>query len=179
MKSKTELTSEVMELFQALAHSRMHYQFKPWQHLHVPLAQLKSLFLIHIKGSVSVRDLAFDLGVTPGNVTSIIDRLVGQGLVTRRENPEDRRIVLLHLTDKGRKIITDIHEISHSHMKHSLERMSAEDIMALLRGIRAFLAAIEKDYQELSLKQNENKGRSDISSPPPAHSHHFHTMKSS
>lgn len=177
MKSKTELTSEVIELFQTLAHSRMHYQFEPWKNLHVPLAQLKSLFIIHIKGSVSVRDLASDLRVTPGNVTSIVDRLVVQGLVTRSETPEDRRIVWLQLTGKGLETITDIHETANRDLKRVLERMSAEDISALIRGVNSFLAAITKDQEESGAKQSENNRHADISSQPPVHSNRYRMIR--
>ena len=173
MKSKQELISQVLELFKTLGHNRMHYQQEPWRKLVVPLAQLKSLFLIHIRGSVNVRDLALDLGVTPGNVTSIVDRLVGQGLVERSESPDDRRIVLLQLTDKGLKTITEIHETGHGHLKRFLERMTAEDISALYRGMSSFLAAMDQDWTESVENKSENISRADISSSP-AHSYHHH-----
>jgi len=132
----------------------MQYAFEPWRKLDVPLAQLKSLFLIHIKGSLTVRNLALNLGVTPGDVTSIVDRLVGQGLLKRGDDPEDRRLVLLKLTDKGRKTIMDIHDIGMNHMKNILERMSMDDIAALFRGLSSFLAIVEEDHKELTADQN-------------------------
>ena len=176
MKSKEELISRVLELFKTLGHNRMRYQKEPWQKLIVPLAQLKSLFLINIKGCINVRELALEMGVTPGNVTSIVDRLVGQGLVERSESPEDRRIVLLQLTDKGRKTITEIHETQHSDMKRFLERMSAEDISALHQGMNGFLAAIKLDWEESEKNKNEKTSSDDMTSFP-AHINHNHMMK--
>ena len=160
--NKAELINEVISLFHKLGQSRMHYQFEPWRKLDVPLAQLKSLFLIHIRGSINVRNLALDLGVTPGNVTSIVDRLVAQGLVRRSENPEDRRMVLLQLTDQGRKTITDIHETGISHVKRALERMSTEDIIALACGVSSFIAAIEQDQEASTVKQSETARMADV-----------------
>jgi DNA-binding MarR family transcriptional regulator len=175
--TKAELIVEVITLFHRLGQSRMRYQFEPWRKLDVPLAQLKSLFLIHIKGSMNVRHLAQHLGVTPGNVTSIVDRLVGQGLLKRAESPEDRRIVLLELTDKGRETITEIHETGINHMKRILDRMSAEDIKALIRGGDSFLAAIEQD-QEIPGKQNP-KDHPDISAKLREHIMRHHLVKPS
>jgi DNA-binding MarR family transcriptional regulator len=171
MPSKEELVSQVIELFKKLAQNRMHYQFEPWRKLDVPLAQLKSLFLIHIKGSVNVRDLALDLGVTPGNVTSIVDRLAGQGLVKRTEGPEDRRVVLLQLTDKGRETINKIHETGDNHMRRFLEKMSAEDVGALLQGMNSFLAAMKEDWEESAKNNSEIKCHSGTSFPTD-HCHH-------
>jgi DNA-binding MarR family transcriptional regulator len=162
--NKAELINEVIALFHRLGQSRMHYQFEPWRKLDVPLAQLKSLFLIHIRGSINVHNLALDLGVTPGNVTSIVDRLVAQGLVKRSESPDDRRIVLLQLTDQGRKTITDIHETGISHIRRALGKMSPEDIAALARGVRSFIAAIEQDQEDSSANGSDNVNRTDISS---------------
>jgi DNA-binding MarR family transcriptional regulator len=172
MQSKEELISRGIELFKMMGQDRMHYQFDPWRELDVPLAQLKSLFLIHIKGSVNVSDLALDLGVTPGNVTSIVDRLAGQGLVKRSEGVEDRRIVLLQLTEKGRETINKIHETGENHVRRFLERMSAEDLAALLQGITAFLAATKQDWEESVKNNQEITGHSSIYFQAPHFHHH-------
>jgi MarR family transcriptional regulator, organic hydroperoxide resistance regulator len=172
--SKEELITEVMELFKKLEQHRMHYQFEPWRKLDVPLAQLKSLFLIHIKRSINVRHLAQYLDVTPGNVTSIVDRLVGQGLVTRSENPEDRRIVLLELTDKGRETINKIHETGMSHMKRILGRMNGEDLSALIRGISAFIEAARGDQEDSNAKESKNCHHAGI--PANLHEHIRHHL---
>ena len=176
---KAELIVQVIALFHQLGQSRMHYQFEPWRKLDVPLAQLKSLFLIHIQESINVRHLAQDLGVTPGNVTGIVDRLVGQGLVKRRESPEDRRIVLLELTDKGRETITDIHETGIGHLKRILERMNQEDINALIRGVSSFINAIERDSEDSTVKRSENSRHADISIGLREHILRHHIMKPS
>jgi MarR family transcriptional regulator, organic hydroperoxide resistance regulator len=177
--SKEELITEVMELFKRLEQHQMHYQFEPWRKLDVPLAQLKSLFLIHIKGNINVRHLAQYLDVTPGNVTSIVDRLVGQGLVTRSENPEDRRIVLLELTDKGRETINNIHETGISHMKRILGRMNEEDISALIRGVSGFIEAAKGDQEDSTAKESENGHHAGIPADLREHIVRHHLMKPS
>ncbi|GAA3126585.1 MarR family transcriptional regulator TamR [Planomonospora alba] len=45
--------------------------------------------------------------VTSGTMTNRIDRLAAAGLVTRRPDPEDRRGVLVSLTEAGRKRVDD------------------------------------------------------------------------
>lgn len=130
----------------------MRNTMEPWKKLDVPLAQLKSLFLIHSRANMNVRMLAAELGVTPGNVTSIVDRLITQELVTRSEDPADRRQVFLKLTDKGLITIREIGETGMSKMRSVLERMSVEDIDALKRGITALLEILEKDQEEINSK---------------------------
>jgi DNA-binding MarR family transcriptional regulator len=46
-------------------------------------------------------DLSGELGVTPRNVTALVDALEGEGLVRRRPHPTDRRATVVELTEKG------------------------------------------------------------------------------
>jgi len=101
---------------------------------------------------MNVRQLAAELCVTPGNVTSIVDRLIAQELVTRSEDTADRRQVFLKLTDKGLMTIREIGETGMSKMRSVLEKMDVEDIAALKRGVRALLIILEQDQ-----KETENK----------------------
>ena len=48
-------------------------------------------------------ELSRRLMVTGGNVTGLTDQLVGEGLVVRRELPDDRRVYTVRLTAKGRR----------------------------------------------------------------------------
>ena len=125
-----------------------------------------------------MHELALALGVTPGNVTSIIDRTVGQGLVKRSESPDDRRIVLLKLTDKGRETIAKIHDMGRLHMKRVLEKMSREELAALVLGGKAFLTSMEKDFEETTSEQNVKDAHAEISSTMPVHSNRHHKVNS-
>ena len=48
-------------------------------------------------------ELSRRLMVTSGNVTGLTDQLVAEGLVVRRETPDDRRVYTVRLTGKGRR----------------------------------------------------------------------------
>jgi MarR family transcriptional regulator, organic hydroperoxide resistance regulator len=52
-----------------------------------------------------VAELAADAGVTPSTATRILDVLERRGIVRRRRTPEDRRSVLVSLTDSGRDVL--------------------------------------------------------------------------
>lgn len=164
---KSELADRIMALFKRMGHMQMQRAFEPWRKLDVPLAQLKTLFMIHIRGSMTSRHLAAHLRVTPGDVTSIVDRLVAQGLVTRGEDPGDRRVVLLHLTEKGQNVITDIHSSGLNLMRGTLNRMDQDDIEALHRGINAMLAIVEEDNREITADSHRQEQCACPLKPPP------------
>jgi len=46
-------------------------------------------------------DLSGELGVTPRNVTALVDALEAEGLVRRKPHPTDRRATVVELTEKG------------------------------------------------------------------------------
>ncbi len=71
-------------------------------------AQLSVLNYIQRGGVVTMGGAASDMHCDASNITGIIDRLVAQGLVTRRESNSDRRAKSLELTSKGTKMMDDI-----------------------------------------------------------------------
>ena len=52
-------------------------------------------------------DVAARGGSSPGTLTSVVNTLVREGYVERRSDAEDRRVVRLFVTDKGRQVCED------------------------------------------------------------------------
>ncbi len=147
---KKEVINEIVELQRRMSQVMIPYAIKTWRELEVPLAQLKSLLITAGKGETNFSTLAQDLGVTPGDVTGIIERLVAQGLVTRKTNANDRRIIWLQPTDKGRDLLANLMESQTPHMVHILEYMSLEDLKSLLIGFSGFIHAVEEHQKEFT-----------------------------
>ena len=151
---KAELIHEVVELQRQANRTLGQYAAEVWIDSGLTIPQLKSLFFIASKGSTSFRRLAEALGVTPPNVTGIIDRLVEQGLVSRTENPEDRRIMLLQATDKGRNILANLRESGLNHMTQILTLLSLEELSSLVQGLSAFIKAA-KAYEGGTIHEHD------------------------
>jgi MarR family 2-MHQ and catechol resistance regulon transcriptional repressor len=64
--------------------------------------------LLH-KGPLPVNVIGPKVFLTPGSISTAVDRLFGKGLVSREENPDDRRIHLVALTESGRALILTIY----------------------------------------------------------------------
>lgn len=148
MKEKAELIKQIIELQQQVNRFLGQYAPEAWMELNLTIAQLKSLFFIASEGAINFRRLAAALGVTPSNVTGIIDRLVEQGLVSRVENPEDRRMLLLQATDKGEALLANLRESSISHLSDILDRLNPKELSSLARGLGALVKAAETSRGE-------------------------------
>ncbi len=69
------------------------------------MPQFGAMTHIFHSGGCGVSDIGNDLGVTNSAASQMLDRLVQIKLISRSEDPEDRRGKLLVLTDKGRDIL--------------------------------------------------------------------------
>jgi DNA-binding MarR family transcriptional regulator len=63
--------------------------------------RLRVLETLHCQGPQMMRALADELGLTPRNMTALVDGLEGERLVKRVAHPTDRRAILIELTPQG------------------------------------------------------------------------------
>ena len=69
------------------------------------MTQFGAIFHIHRSGGCGVTELADNLGVTNAAASQFLERLVQQDLILRTEDPGDRRVKQLVLTDKGFRML--------------------------------------------------------------------------
>lgn len=140
---RTDLTKEIIRLENQANQLLRQYSPDAWMGLNLTIAQLKCLLFIGREGSTNFRKLAAALGVTPPNVTGIVDRLVEQGLVNRTENPADRRVLVLSLTENGMTLLDNLRERRVRRMVAILNGMSKEELDCLHRGLTALIRESE------------------------------------
>src|SRR5687767_11748481 len=58
-------------------------------------SRLRLLFSLHCEGPQRMTDLASALGVTPRNITALVDGLETDGIVRRTSHPTDRRATII------------------------------------------------------------------------------------
>ncbi|WP_327092016.1 MarR family transcriptional regulator [Nonomuraea sp. NBC_01738] len=96
------------------------------------MRQLKVIMILAFGAEpLSGQDLAHALGVGLGTVTGIVDRLVGHGLVSRHEDPHDRRVRRIQLTDAGRELIEQINDTGLRQFRRIMEQLDTETLRAL------------------------------------------------
>ena len=91
---------------------------------------------------LTMGELSRRLMVSNGNVTGLIDRLDGEGLVERRPAPDDRRAQLVRLTQAGKTAfdaMTPGHEAWIHDMLSGLSRRDMEALLDLLGKLKSSL----------------------------------------
>ncbi|MER5422801.1 MarR family winged helix-turn-helix transcriptional regulator [Streptosporangium roseum] len=123
------------------------------------MRQLKVVMLLSFQDSASGQDLAHHLGVGLGTVTGIVDRLVGHGLVARREDPHDRRIRRVELTPAGRTLtekIADAGLADFRRLLHCLDTPTLHDLSTVMDKIQAAALVLSTDKTH---HRHEDPGR--------------------
>jgi DNA-binding MarR family transcriptional regulator len=146
---RSELINRVLELHRRFFHI-MSEDDEPeaWLALNLTIAQLKSLIFVRAEGPTNSKTLAAVMRVTPPDVTRIIDRLVEQGLMSREENPDNRRMQILKVTDKGEELLKRLRERGPKRMSGILKLMSIEELSALYQGLSALIRAAVSDQSQ-------------------------------
>lgn len=72
--------------------------------------QYKTLLTVADRGECSLGDLARELDVAMSSTSQMIDRLVGQGLVHREQDAENRRQLNIRLTPEGDSLMRELRE---------------------------------------------------------------------
>lgn len=90
--------------------------------------------LMYIKNEDTciVTNIARHLRITLSAVTNLVNKLFEMGLVTRIRSEEDRRIVVVRLTDKGRDILKKIDETRTKLFEVYFSNLSEEELHSLL-----------------------------------------------
>ncbi len=81
--------------------------------------------------------------MTSGTTTHRLKRLEQRGLVSRRTDADDRRVVHVRLTAQGLALFDRVHPAHVENERAILDRLDPADREALLRGLAALSEALE------------------------------------
>jgi DNA-binding MarR family transcriptional regulator len=128
---------EALAAYRKLHRALLTSSARRWRDLDISMQQLRAIYFLRDEEEAPVGSLAelFAIGLPAASI--LADRLVRSGYVERREDPADRRRVLLSLTRLGVRLVTDLREGSHTLLRRWMSELAPEDLAALTRGWRA------------------------------------------
>ena len=96
-------------------------------------SQFYVLSAVWEKDGVKFKDLAKSLAMDGSTLTSILDRMERLDLVERRNDPEDRRSILVFLKEKAKQKIAEITYLAEKLDQEIKERFSDEEFATFER----------------------------------------------
>jgi DNA-binding MarR family transcriptional regulator len=112
--------------------------------------QYRALGFVYRNESASLSELADHVGLTLSTMSTLVDGLVAQGLVNRREDPEDRRRMTLTLTVLGRNRHEASREAALVSLGKMLRQLSPSDRTTVTRAMQVLRERFTggKEYAE-------------------------------
>jgi len=114
----------------------------PWESL--PMAQVEILQRLNDEPALRVNDLAIRHRLANNTVSTLIQQLVVAGLVTRSEDPDDRRAVRLRLTDAGHDMLTAWQHAHEQRLENAMDHLTATDRTVVLAALPALSRLVDQ-----------------------------------
>ena len=111
----------------------------------ISMAQLHILYTLQRSGEMPMSRLAEVLQVSLSNATGLIDRIEERGFVERTRVPEDRRIVMIRVTDTGRRMLEEVDAIGSDLLRSVFARIGRSQVAAVGRAIAELRRGLEEE----------------------------------
>jgi DNA-binding MarR family transcriptional regulator len=119
------------------------------RHLEIPyhLAEghIIVLMMLYRRTKCIASDIVNLLGITSGAVTGLTDKLVSLGLIERFRPEEDRRVVQLNLTEKGKETIETIRDMRLKRVYELVGQLEEQDLTTMIESFQKLLHSLEKN----------------------------------
>lgn len=111
------------------------------------ITEIHTIDAIGTEGNKTMGEIANNLRITVGTLTTAINRLIKKGYVERKRIEEDRRVVLVNLTSKGEEVYK-VHQVFHEEMICAmLSNFSDEEEQVLSKSLEKLNTFFEEKYK--------------------------------
>lgn len=121
-------------------------------------SQVNTMFRLYHRGASSVNQLAKHLGVTKAAVSQLLDSLIEADLIERSENPEDRRMKLIALTDEGKSLVRKTMTTRNAWLADFVQNFSEEEKAQILPALQLMIHRIPEFRGERDCPWKQEKG---------------------
>jgi DNA-binding MarR family transcriptional regulator len=152
--------SALREWVKVFTHRSMQEFHRSQRDYSLSTGQLRTLTHLHFHGVHQVSDIGDDLGVTSAAASQLVDRLVSMDLLERSEDPDDRRVKRITISEAGRALVRQGIEDRLKWMKdlaNNLSPAQQEEIISALRTLTDAAKSLEEESQELDIKMQRVK----------------------
>lgn len=107
------------------------------------MAQAKLLYVVTAGGELTLSEIATRLKVSASTASGAVDHLVGIGMLTRADDPANRRQVRVAATELGVATLEQLRELGTHQLRVLLEHLDDADLETVERAIQVLSDALE------------------------------------
>lgn len=138
---KKELIEQILQLGEKAFRELIPILPTEWLKLDLTMPQLKVVLLLFLNGPTRMSEIASALDVSMATATGVADRLVEREIVIRESEPEDRRVVLCRLSDKGQNLIGGLWQLARDRARELLGAVEPNKLLLVMESLEALLQA--------------------------------------
>jgi DNA-binding MarR family transcriptional regulator len=138
-----ELTDQIIADFRATIGAMKCAMSERLVRLGISTAQLHIMYTLQRNGVMTMSRLADVLDVSLSNATGLIDRMEERGLVERTRVPEDRRVVLVRVSETGARMLQENDALSDELLRDVLKRLDQDGLPVIASAVADFREALE------------------------------------
>jgi DNA-binding MarR family transcriptional regulator len=147
-EDRLERIHRILSCTEGLAHGFNPSRDRAWLRVDLTMPQLKALIYVTKNECATSGHIASGLGVGLSTITGIVDRLAEQNLVSRREDPRDRRITRVVPTSAGRELVNELIQYRNEVVTAILSRLSPDQLEVVEHAFQYLLEAAARIEQE-------------------------------
>lgn len=120
----------------------------------ITLAQMRTMGAIGFQGACTMGELAGRLGISLSAATGLTDRLVQQGMIERKPDPQDRRIVRVEVSKIGRRTHAAMHKEKQRLMAAALAKVTRPELEQIADSLALLKDCLEANAPEKMEKKS-------------------------
>ena len=110
----------------------------------ITMSQCSTILGIGKHGTMTMNALSEWMSLATSTMTRIVDNLVRDGYIARTQDPQDRRVVQVSLTEEGEKLFGAVKQIYHEYHGKIVESIPADELHQVVESLTMLIEAIKK-----------------------------------
>jgi MarR family transcriptional regulator, organic hydroperoxide resistance regulator len=107
--------------------------------------QFVALQWLHEYGDMTIGELSTKMYLACSTTTDLVDRMEKNELVERVKDTNDRRVVRIHLLDKGATIIQEVIKKRQEYLSYVLKHLSIDEVNILEQNLSHLYEEMKRD----------------------------------
>ncbi len=141
-------TVDDLYLFFPLFRKKLFKHKKKLKEKKMPHSYYHILKVLKKRGELPMSEIGRLVYISKSNMTSLIDKLVEEGLAERLPDKKDRRVINITLTEKGNDLLKDWRKHTNNEIKMKLSTLSDEDLEKFTESVRNIRDILNKMKDE-------------------------------
>lgn len=113
-------------------------------HKHMPQSHTQVLLLLHEHDVLTVSEIGKRLCISRPNMTPLLNKLIDEELINRHNSENDRRVLIVSLTDNGRDFVNQYKQYIMDKMRESFQDIKDNELAKLDESLQTLQSFISK-----------------------------------